>query len=92
VAAVPLTGAAVLASSTSVVILVAITELAAMAILRLSQIRLQGQGYKGALKILDKMDGAASVTVNTDGSFDVRRHLLAPEHALKPTRRLPTGG
>jgi hypothetical protein len=91
VAAVPLTGAAVLAPSTSVVVLVAVTELAALAILRLSQIRLQGQGSKGALKVLEKMDGAASVTVNVDGSFDVRRHLPAPEHELKPSRRPALG-
>jgi hypothetical protein len=87
-----LTGAAVLAPSTSVVVLVAVTELAALAILRLSQIRLQGQGSKEALKVLEKMDGAAAVTVNIDGSFDVRRHLPAPEHELKPTRRPAPGG
>jgi hypothetical protein len=91
VAAVPLTGAAVLAPSTSVVVLVAVTEVAALAILRLSQIRLQGQGSKGALKVLDKMDGAASVTVNVDGSFHVRRHPPTPEQELKPTRRVSTG-
>jgi hypothetical protein len=84
VAAVPLTGAAVLAPSTSVVVLVAVTELAALAILRLSQIRLQSQGSKGALKVLEKMDGAGSVTVNLDGSFDVRRHLPASERESKP--------
>jgi hypothetical protein len=84
VAAVPLTGAALLGPSTSVVVLVAVTELAALAILRLSQIRLQSQGSKGALKVLNKMDGAASVTVNIDGSFDVRRHLPASERELKP--------
>lgn len=84
VAAVPLTGAAVLAPSTSIVVLVAVTELAALAILRLSQIRLQSQGSKGALKVLEKMDGAGSVTVNLDGSFDVRRHLPASERESKP--------
>ena len=84
VAAVPLTGAAVLAPSMSVVVLVAVTELAALVILRLSQIRLQGQGSKGALKVLERMDGAAAVTVNVDGSFDVRRHLLASEREQKP--------
>ena len=91
VAAVPLTGAAVLAPSTSVVILVAITELVALAILRFSQVRLQYQGSKGALKVLGKMDGAASVTVNVDGSFDVRRHLPTPEPELKPTCRVTAG-
>jgi hypothetical protein len=84
VAAVPLTGAAVLAPSTSVVVLVAVTELAALAIVRLSQTRLQGQGSKVALKVLEKMNGAASVTVNIDGSFDERRHLRDPERELKP--------
>jgi hypothetical protein len=89
VATVPLTGAAALAPSTSVVVLVAVTELAALAILRFSQVRLQNQGSRSALKVLDKMDGAASVTVNVDGSFDVRRHPPAPEHELSPTRRTP---
>jgi hypothetical protein len=91
VAAVPLTGAAVLASSTSVVVLVAVTELAALAILRFSQVRLHSQGSKGALKALDKMDGAASVTVNVDGSFDVRRLVTVAERELKPIREVQAG-
>lgn len=89
-AAVPPGGAAALRLPAWIILLIAGTELVALVILELSQIRRQRRGHKAALKALRRMSGAASVTVDADGGFDVRRDGPGREGGRLIHRRQPT--
>ena len=70
-------GAAVLGLPIWGILIVATSELAALVVLRVTQVQLQREAYQGALKILRAMDGKASVTIESDGGLSVCDHLPA---------------
>jgi hypothetical protein len=80
--ATPAAGAAALRLPAWVILAVALTELIALLVLRVSELHLQRQGSNGACEIVRMLGGAAQVTVHPDGGFDVRRDLMfsSPSH------------
>jgi hypothetical protein len=91
-AAVPPGGAAALRLPAWVIGLIAGTELVALAIVELSQLRRQRRGHKAALRALRRMRGAASVRVDADGGFDVRRDGPGRSSGRLLQRRQPAPG
>jgi hypothetical protein len=73
-------GAAVLGLPVWGILIAAATELAALVVLRVTQVQLQREAYQGALKILRAMDSKASVSIEADGSLSVWEHLPPCPH------------
>jgi hypothetical protein len=62
------------------------SQLIALIILQVAQLRRHRQGNKAALKVLHHMNDATSVTVNADGGFEVRRTDEPKQGLARPPR------